>query len=368
MGRPLPKRFFGNTNTIGTGGESVASVTIAGTNNAYITIPTFTFDDPLLVGGVKAVGAAHMAVVGITNHTAGTGMTPLQVCTLTGGTGTKGTIRVDTTSIATLAVGTSGGTGYSTGDVVTIQTGTGTLGTGTVVCSGGPGTAVTSFSTFSPGSYTVNPTTLTNVATVKVGGGGDDALVVNITMGANTATILTDGDYSVLPANVTIVGSGTGKPLWNLTFKVLSIALTEAGSGYNVIPVVTVGSGNATGTAVLTSVNENSIAVSAWTTALGSNLTGGDIVKQVGARRFLVTTSDGSGRCDMVARTPAAVGEMMVTCTDSDGKTYYVTKLTRHKATLTQFGAGVHQFATGAAVPFNFDAAEEDVSVLIANA
>lgn len=366
MGRILAKRFFGNTNTGGLAGDAVASVTVAGTNNAYIVKPTLTFADPTLPGGTTATGTARMAVIGITNHTSGTGMTPLQVLTLTGGTGVKGTIRVDTTSLATVTLGTAHGTGYTTGDVVTIQGGTGTLGTATVIASAG---IVTGFSTFTPGSYTVNPTTLTDAATVKVGGGGDDALQVNITMGANTTTLLTGGDYSVLPADVTIVGSGSGNPLFNLTFKVLRVEITSSGSGYSGAPTVTESApdGNATFTAVLTTTGADAIVAYAFVT--GSSKVA-DIVKQTGTRRYLVNNADTAGTpvvAYLKASAATALGEMTIAATDAGAGEYFVTKLTAHKAVVRRAGGSGWAFEDGAQVAWTFGTANA-TTVKIQNA
>lgn len=358
MGRPIKKSYFG---TGGVNGESVASITIAGVNNAYITKPTFIVDAPTLPGGVTATTLVHMGVVGITNFTSGTAITPLQVLTLTGGTAaTQGTIRVDTTSLATLVVGAAGGTGYTTGDVVTVQGGTGTLGTGTVIAAGG---IVSGFSTYTPGSYTVNPVTLTNAATVKVGGGGDNALTVNITMGARTCTLLTAGDYTVLPADVTIVGSGAGNPLFNLTYKVVSAAIVNAGSGYAVVPAVTVNVGNATGTAVPTAATANAIVAFAYTG--GSNKIA-DIVKQEGSTYYQVLTSDSQvgvdDRAVLQAATPAAVGQMTITAYDQGGGTYWVTKLTMNLATLVPDTGIVYTANT--AVQWSFAAAVDATPIV----
>ena len=73
------------------------------------------------------------------------------------------------------------------------------------------------------------------------------------------------------------------------------------------------------------------------------------VIKQKGTNRFTCTTSDGTSVCQLVAKASGAiaVGEATLTATDSSSKTYYVTKLTQNYATLTQFGAGTHEFATG---------------------
>jgi len=74
------------------------------------------------------------------------------------------------------------------------------------------------------------------------------------------------------------------------------------------------------------------------------------VIEQKGTNRFNVTTSDGTSVVSLVAKASGAiaVGEATLTATDSSSKTYYVTKLTANKATLTQFGAGTHEFETGA--------------------
>ena len=358
MGRPLKKTYFGTPGSVN--GESIASITVAGVNNAYIAKPTFIIDPPTLPLGVTATTLVHMGVVGITNFTAGTAITPLQVLTLTGGTGTQGTIRVDTTSLATVTLGAAHGTGYTTGDVVTIQGGTGTLGTATVIAALG---VVTGFSTYTPGSYTVNPVTLTGAATVKTGGGGDDALTVNITMGANTVTLLTAGDYTVLPVDVTIVGSGAGNPLFNLTYKVVGAAIVLAGSGYAVVPTVTVSAGNATGVAVLTNTSANAIVAYAYTG--GSNKIA-DIVKQEGSTYYKVLTSDSvvgvDDRAVLQPHTPAAVGEMTITAFDQGGGTYFVTKLTMNLATLVQGTGAV--YANNTSVQWSFASAVDATPIV----
>lgn len=362
MGRVLAKRFFGNTNPGGISGESVASVTVGGTNNAYVVKPTITFAAPTLPAGVTAVGAAHMAVVGVTNFTAGSGgYAPAQVLTLTGGTGTAGTLTVSTTAVATLAVGSVPGTGYTTGDVVTIQGGTGTLATATVIANAG---AVTGFSTYTPGSYTVNPGTLNEATTVKVGGGGDDTLTVDITMGVGTVAITTAGDYSVLPTDVTIVphtGGGTGA-LFNLTFKVLSVVLSVAGSGYASAPTITESApdGNATFVAVMTTTGVNGITAYAYT---GGSSKVADIVKQTGSRRYRVTTADGTVDAYLKASAATAATEMTIVGTDEAGGTYFVTKLGRHSALITRGTGTVH--ATGARVNWSFDAADDAAGIIL---
>lgn len=358
MGRPLNKKYFGNTNVVGTGGLAVASIAVTGTNTAYIAKPAITIGAPTLVGGVQAVASAHMAVVGVTNFTTGTsGYAPSQVLTLAGGTGTQATLTVSTTRIAAVTVGSVPGTGYTTGDVVTIQGGTGTLATATVIASAG---AVTGFSTFTPGSYTVNPGSLDEVATVKTGGTGDDALTVDITIGVDTVAITTAGDYTALPADVSIVGhtgGGTGA-LFNLTYKVLSVEVTTAGSGYESAPAVAdAPDGNATFTATMTASGVAAIIAYAFTAGASKVA---DIVKQVSSRYYKVKTADSTVGVDdralLVTATPVAVGEMTIMGTDAAAGTYYITKLTARRATVTP-GTGT-VWTAGQSVAWTFGTAD----------
>lgn len=93
-----------------------------------------------------------------------------------------------------------------------------------------------------------------------------------------------------------------------------------------------------------------------------SHLDGGEIItKQVRGRGYKVVSThapDGA-ICNLVATDSPAAGEMFTLAQDSDGNTYYITKLTRHKATLVQkeqIDTPPFQFANGSdqAVKHNF--------------
>lgn len=380
MGRPIKKSFFANLNSpyndfatggpTGQGGEGVASIAVGGgvLNTGYTAKPAIVIGAPNLPGGVQAVASARMAVATIVNFTSGAGYTPGQVLTLTGGTGTKGTVTVNTTQVTNLVVGANGGSGYAPNDVITIQGGTGTLATATVGTVDGLG-AVLTFSTYTPGSYTVNPGTLTNATTVKTGGTGDDALTVTFQMGVGTASVTTGGNYTALPADVSIVGhSGTGGALFNLTFKVLSVDVITAGSGYQTAPSVADNpDGGATFTATLTATQMNGLAVTAY--IIGGNAAlAADIMKQEASRRYLVRNAQGKGQCKLVAKANGALaaGEMNLIATDTGGNTYYVTKLTARRATLTRTNPAAGLFATGAVAGWTMGAASLGV-VSVAN-
>ena len=88
------------------------------------------------------------------------------------------------------------------------------------------------------------------------------------------------------------------------------------------------------------------------------------IVKQKGAKRFLVATTGQSDQvCKLITTTPAASGEMVIKCKDSDTRTYFVSKISGRTCTLVA-DTGT-QFSDGQKVRWNTSAAVENESVLI---
>ena len=317
MGRPLNKKYFGNRNAgtavagdDGLGGNQVASVTI-GTVGAYTTRPTASFSAPdkTALGAVTATGTV--------------------------------------TSEGLTAVVTTAGTGYNVGDLLTLT-----------AADGGTATAF--------------------VATL-VGGAGTGAATVNFT-GASASR----GSFQALPGakfatgatapnTVAATGTGTGAEI-TVTFRAKAVVLTNAGSGYtNAADAAVTFTQSVTGTSVmgtstLVGNNENAINISAWIPTVngGSSSVAGDIVKQVSGSRYKVETAQGTGIVKLVAAAPAA-GQATIVATDFANATYYVTKLTGHKATLTRFGGGAYEFADGAAVAWTFAAATTLKNVTISN-
>ena len=338
MGRPLNKKYFGNRNIgstsvttdDGIGGQGVDSVTLGGTNNSTgftAGDADIAFAAPTLPGGVTATGdlvlyADGALLEGVTTFTAaGTGIDGLGGAaeTVTGvaatgntaGTGAVVTlVKANTNGVTDYSditvIVTSEGSGYATGETITI-----------------PG------DTFAGGATPANDLTLT------------------------VATFVTNGTIA-------------------------SVTITEGGSGYESAPTVTLSNGTKgtlTTTAVLTTDSgapgsatnqENAIIAYAYVTG-GSNKVG-DIVKQVSSRRYKVKTADGTMVCTLVTDGVAdAAGEMTITATDSSSKTYYVKKLTAHKALLVPFGTAGHEFSANTSVQWTFGAATLNSTVTIAN-
>lgn len=159
---------------------------------------------------------------------------------------------------------------------------------------------------------------------------------------------------------------------------ILAIEVTEKGSGYTSVPTVTESVGGVQGTLTFTAVlttdsgavgsstnQENAITPFAKTTSGGTSKIA-DIIRQVAARRFKVKTADGTAICKLKGSAATAEGEMTITATDATGGTYFVTKISAHKVTLTQNSGTA--FDTDSSVPWTFVSPAPSGYVTLANA
>lgn len=353
MGRPIQKKYFGNTNLPPIGGEGVASFTVGGTNNNYTTIPTITsIGAPNLPSGVQAVGTiSTMVAKTATVGTSGTGTVaadyaPGDVLTVVGGTGTAATFTVTNVKVRVATVGAAGTNTWSTGDTVTFSTGFSTPAVLTITDDGSGGIASVAVTTAGVRSTALPSDPVAPDSTTNISGLVNGA-TFNLGFGVNVVAVGAAGSYTVLPSNpvatTTNSATGTGATL-TVNYGIGTATVTTTGSGYTSAPSVTVSGGNGTLTAVLTTSNQNAISISAFVTG-GSSAVAGDIVKQEASRRYLVTTAQGTSDCSLVAAPPLA-GEMTMTATDSAGGTYYPIKLTQNFATLVKGGRTGTQFDT----------------------
>jgi hypothetical protein len=326
MGRPLNKKYFGNRNTgsasvttdNGIGGGRVASVTMDGgedgnfvVTNTYKNFPTVTASVPTIPGGVRAV------------------LTPVyELDTVTFGSG-----------------------GQTDGDYL--------AGLSTTITGLGGGAVVRIVETAN------------KVTSVDLVGGNRGEFRRGDFDGTGITT------HQVLQAP----NAGTDLQI-TVTFRVKSIEVTEAGSGYVSAPTLTWGGHTFTGQTAPTlntvvmitdtgnvgaSTNqENAIRMTAYLT--GGSAVEVDILKQVSTNRYKVTDGTRTGIVQLQASLADAAGEGSVLATDAAGNTYYATKITAHKATLTQVAGGAdYVYATGQAAPWKFDAAA-GVYVQLSNA
>ena len=167
-----------------------------------------------------------------------------------------------------------------------------------------------------------------------------------------------------LPGGVTATGTVTitsGAPTL--------VTMTEKGSGYTSLPTVTIAdsdvgaetSGTATAvyqvdSGAVRSATNNENAITAYAYVTGGSRQVADIIKQVSSTRYKVKTATGTMICKLKSSASSAAGEMDIVATDASSGTYYVTKLTAHKATLTR-GTGT-VYVTGVATPWTFSTAD----------
>ena len=375
MGRPLNKKYFGNLN-IGTngytpvvggntggddgiGGEGVASYGTIVAGSGWTATPTVTFSAPNIPGGVNVAGTAHYKALSATVAVGGTTAYPFgTVVGVTGGATFTVATLAGATTLSTVTIGTTANLTFDT-TTLPIAVGTSILvgGTDTVPCGLVPSTYYVSAS---PAPTATSFTLTSNFANAIAGVNSLGATTAGATTGLTfttrsgtapagvvaTVTKTADGDrtsFTATPLATTNTVSATGLTL-NVTYGLLSIAVTQRGSGYTTPADAAVsfsGSTGAAATAVLTTDSgavgsatnqENAIIIRAnidGTTAIA------DIIRQVRTRGYKVkTTVDGVGVCNLVADDTPAVGKAYIVATAASGGTYYVTKLTAHRATL----------------------------------
>lgn len=224
----------------------------------------------------------------------------------------------------------------------------------------------------------------TNVAQFGTAGvGGESVASVAAVTGLSGMTF-PGGPFTILATDITAPQiAGGAKPV--LTFTATSatagtVAVVSAGSGYTSAPTITVrgtlgtGSGTATPTATLTSTRVNGLKCEAKIGSGGSEVTTGDVIKQVNTRSYKVITADGTAVCKLVTTEAKTANQMSIKATDSAGNTYFVAKLTARKAVLVP-AANVHggtttigsQFASGTTAKWTFGSAVANTTVTIEN-
>jgi len=371
MGRPIKKKFFANLNSpyqdhatggpTGEGGESLVSVTINTEGSYTAGLPTVSFGDPDLFSGVRAQGIVHGHALSAATTANGTGYRVGDVLTVVGGTNVSAAT-FPVANITTLGIPgiTNGGSLYdinspTDGDKVTF-THTNLLQALRVRITAVNGSTATSIAVEQPGIWTGTgafPTSMkggvggfTAATTAKVSPPGDtngNGLELSFTSSNwgvySFGTVAVQGDYTAMPANPASFtgGNGTGTAA-TITFGVSGIALTNFGSNYisAADAAITFSTGTATATSVLGNVRDNGLAAYAH---ILDGVEGAlvDIMKQESSRRYLVKEDNGvQGQCRLVVKNTSDLypGEMILIATDTQGCTYWVTKLTARRAYL----------------------------------
>lgn len=201
--------------------------------------------------------------------------------------------------------------------------------------------------------------------TTGIGGEGVASVTIASPIAASLAALTTTVTFSAPQISGGIRAVGT--PVIDGNGDLTGINVTTAGTGYTSVPTITVVDSDNNETLNLTS-GSGGVVVALQTSAKnaikfeaqvdGTELTTGDIIKQASSRRYRVRTSDGTAVCKLVASATLNDNEMSIIATDANGNTYYVTKLTAHRATLTRAvddgSDGDWLFATGNTASWSF--------------
>lgn len=200
-----------------------------------------------------------------------------------------------------------------------------------------------------------------------VGIGGEGISVITL----GTAPVSTQS-ITVVIGSPTVPGGVQAVATANKTGNtVTSVTVDTAGTGYVSAPAIsftgsnmtTVGSATAT---LLTSVSDV-IAVTAFIPAAagGTSALTGDILEQVASKKYRVMTSEGTGTCKLVTTSSISAGQMYMRATDQNGSTYFVRKLTAHKAVLIQDTvSGSFEFNTNEAAGWTLGSAATGIVVI----
>lgn len=247
-----PLSISGITNAdpgvVSSGGSGVTAATPITTG----VISTYAPGDLVtLAGGTYltqgVLDVTNTRLVSLLPDARGTGYVPADTIDLTGGTTTTTpVVVVSTTRVvsATVAAGGSGGTDGT--QTVTGTTGTGTPFQASVTVSGGAITAVLSITV--PGSYTVNPTSLSNEPVTGASLSGAQLAVV---MGVDTIAITNAGVFTANPSGGALTqasssGSGTGATFQQAILGPNAVTVDTPGV-YSVVPSNPVSQDTSTG-------------------------------------------------------------------------------------------------------------------------
>jgi hypothetical protein len=300
MGRPIKKKFFGNLNNEQYGNVGLGSGIGGEGVSSSITVTN------------SGTNFSNGATLTFSAPGLPTGVTATGTPTFT----TDGANRFGITAVTL----TGAGRGYTGTATITVNT----------------ATAVAAAATGNSGITATNTFTIASVTGIALG-----MIISGASTGNNGKVTAVDPVLKRITSSV--VNNGTWNNAANLTF-------TDYGSGAKFITT-------------LTSTTQNALNVNAKLLAKdgGTAIKASDIVKQEASKRYLVKNTDGIGQCKLVASDTPTFGEMNIIATDAGNNTYWVTKLTARRCTLTQRTGSTYSFASGATAGWNITAAAAGV-------
>ena len=328
MGRPLNKKYFGNRNVgspsttadNGIGGEGIASINWSSLGTFRTTPSGLALPAPSIPGGVQATWSA------ITYRVNGVVTSAGKLNLAVGWYGTNNALFPGMIAIVTSVSGTN-----AVFSVLPIN-------------GGSPGSDLASV----PNGGNTNTITLT-----KAGGSGSaTSFVVDVNLQIVAMSIVEQGSgYTGSETFTVTVAGGMDPPAG--TIVLTTDTLDANGNQY----------ASQSGAQNRDAYEENAIIIRAKTTS-GGTAKIGDIIKQTNSHSYQIKTADGTAVCKLVATTSLQVGQAYIVATATGG-TYYVTKLTAHRALLVPITGT--QFADSHVAKWNVSSPVQNVSVTLAN-
>lgn len=261
-------------------------------------------------------------------------------------------------SLLSVALGTPG-SAYSQGLTATVSAPGlpgGVTATITVAVNPADG-AITGYSVVNGGSGYISAPTVTLVQPTAA-----TAVVASTTGTTSTILVTTSSIVNTIYVGMTfggqrVTGVTTGSPNTTVTMAA-GVAVTQGATITFAVP----GSSGVPGTRTLTNTNPPALKITAFLT--GGSAKEADVIKQTGTDSYQVITADGTGVVTLTAAANGALlaGQCNLIATDVNGSTYYVTKLTAHRAVLEQQTVNVSfEYPSGASIAWDFAAPVREV-------
>jgi hypothetical protein len=246
----------------------ITAFEVVRSGSGYTAIPAITIDSGSGAAAIAVLKPTTVDSIDITYDGAGSYSTIPSISIAPIGSGaTAGTI----TMLVTNAVITNSGSGYNFGDILLISGGDGTSNASIQVTSVSSIGGILSYNLITSGSYTALPILKSN----NMRGGSGRSATFDLTVGIERIQVDSPGvDYTTPPTVIITPTDGNGRGAAAITrlttSQVSQIVVTNSGSGYTSIPLVTITSGDgALATAVITNGSITSITI----TDRGSNYT-----------------------------------------------------------------------------------------------
>ena len=229
--------------------------------------------------------------------------------------------------LSVIAVATSG-TLYSAGATLVVSSpdisgGIRATATPTIISGGITAVTLETVGTGYNSTATITATTATGVAKVTTG-----TIATNIIYPATTTGIYVGMKVIGTGINAgstyvsTIYSTGTVLSAANASTVTGTVSFIDVGSGFSALTGVT--------------SRQDAISFISYLTTGSNSVVGGDILKQESSRRYLVQNAQGQGQCKLITTSTLTAGTMNIIATDWNGSTYFVNKLTAHRAIVVQ--------------------------------